>query len=251
MIELNKIYNEDNLITMGNMVDSSVDFILTSPPYNIRLNFRSKNGEYKKRGDSTRNKYLEYDDCLDMTEYYSFIKKCILEMLRVTKNYVFFNIQLLTGNKSALFKIIGDFSENIKEIIIWDKCSAEPAALDGVLNSEYEFIIVFSKIGVQVRQFQDIMFGRGSQSNIIRVKKEINNYAEHHTAIMPLKLARKIILAFTKEGDLVYDPFIGMGTTAMACVKEKRNWIGSEISKVYSLLAKKKIDSYLSQTQLF
>lgn len=249
--EINIIHNEDCLKTMSKMDDNSVDFVLTSPPYNIRLNYRSKDGVFKKRGDSTRNKYLEYDDCLDMGEYYSFIKERVSEMIRVSKNYVFFNIQMLTGNKQALFRIMGDFANNIKEVIIWDKCSAEPSALDGVLNSEYEFIIVFAKKSIEVRQFQDVMFNRGSASNIMRVKKEGNSQSEHHTAVMPSMLARKIILKFTKEGDVIYDPFMGMGTTAISAIREKRQWIGSEISKEYCELSEKRIAPYLMQATMF
>jgi len=250
MIEINKIYNEDCLETMIKIPDESVDLVLTSPMYNIRLNYRSKDGEYKSRSDSTRNKYLENDDCMDMMEYYEWLETRLVQMLRITRNYVFFNIQLLTGNKLALFRILGDLAKYLKEVIIWDKTSAEPSALDGVLNSEYEFIFVFSKTGTQVRQFQDYMFKRGSVSNIWRIQKERNDFAEYHNAIMPSKLARRIITTFSKPDSLVYDPFMGSGTTAIACIKTGRNYIGSEISPIYCEIAEKRIKQELSQLKL-
>ena len=232
------------------MDDSSVGFIFTSPLYNIRLNFRSKEGGYKPRSDSTRNKYMDNDDCLPMLEYYEMLKNRISEMLRVTSNYVFLNIQLLTGNKLALFKVIGNFAESLKEIIVWDKTSAEPSALDGVLNSEYEFILVFAKTGVPVRQFQDVMFKRGSVSNILRIPKESNIYSGYHNAVMPQKLARTIVSTFTKADDIIYDPFMGSGTTAISCIKTGRSFIGSEISPKYCDIANKRIEQELSQLKL-
>lgn len=250
MIEINKIYNGDCLETMARMGEGSVGLVLTSPLYNIRLNYRSKDGEYKSRSDSTRNKYLDNDDCMDMMEYYGWLKERISEMIRITRNYVFFNIQLLTGNKLAIFKLLGDFAENIKEVIIWDKMSAEPSALDGVLNSEYEFLFVFSKTGTQVRQFQDFMFKRGSVSNLWRIQKERNEFAEYHNAIMPSKLARRVVANFSNEGDLIYDPFMGSGTTAIACIKLGRNYIGSEISPKYCEIAEKRIKQELNQLKL-
>jgi site-specific DNA-methyltransferase (adenine-specific)/modification methylase len=232
------------------MDDSSVSFVFTSPLYNIRLNFRSKDGGYKPRSDSTRNKYLDNDDCLPMLEYYEMLRGGLREMLRVSKNYVFINIQLLTGNKLALFKLIGEFAESLKEVLIWDKTSAEPSALDGVLNSEYEFILAFAKTGVPVRQFQDIMFKRGTVSNILRIPKELNISSDYHNAVMPSKLARTVINNFTKENDTIYDPFMGSGTTAIACLKLGRNFIGSEISPKYCDLANKRIENELKQLKL-
>jgi site-specific DNA-methyltransferase (adenine-specific) len=59
------------------------------------------------------------------------------------------------------------------------------------------------------------------------------------------------IVNFSKEGDLVYDPFMGSGTTAKAAHIYKRKWIGSEISKEYVLKANKRLKPYLQQTTLF
>ena len=52
---------------------------------------------------------------------------------------------MIAGNKDALLKLIGNYFGNLKEIIIWDKINAEPAINDNVLNSQYEFLLVFSE----------------------------------------------------------------------------------------------------------
>jgi DNA modification methylase len=63
----------------------------------------------------------------------------------------------------------------------------------------------------------------------------------NHPAPFPLKLAKKIIVSSTKEGDLVYDPFMGSGTTAKMSILNNRNWIGSEISSEYCNIIEERV----------
>jgi site-specific DNA-methyltransferase (adenine-specific) len=58
-------------------------------------------------------------------------------------------------------------------------------------------------------------------------------YGTKHPAAFPLELAKDHIFSWSNEGDLVYDPFMGSGTVALACIKMNRQWIGSEISTIY------------------
>ena len=69
--------------------------------------------------------------------------------------------------------------------------------------------------------------------------------------MFPEKLAADHIWSWSNEGDLVYDPFMGSGTTAKMAHLYNRNWIGSEISSEYVELANKRLDPYLRQTSLF
>ena len=105
--------------------DNSVDLVLTSPPYN--MNLRIRNGKYCSRQivKEISTKYKSFDDNLPMDDYFEFNKRVINECLRVS-DLVFFNIQMLTENKPALFRLMGEFSNNIKEMIVWDKmqCTA-------------------------------------------------------------------------------------------------------------------------------
>ena len=79
----------------------------------------------------------------------------------------------------------------------------------------------------------------------------VDNIAFNHPAIFPDKLAEDCIYTWTKERDLVYDPFMGSGTTAKMSHIWKRNWIGSEISREYCDIANKRIQPYLAQQVLF
>jgi DNA modification methylase len=144
---------------------------------------------------------------------------------------------------------MGYFSDNIKELLIWDKLTGEPAMLPGVLNSVFELILVFSNDSPEKRLFSDSSW-RGTVDNIIRNKKNFDVKSNHH-AIMPIDLPRRILNIWSKEGDLIYDPFMGYGTTAIACIREKRNWIGSEISEENCRMANKRIEPFLIQGSLF
>jgi DNA modification methylase len=78
-----------------------------------------------------------------------------------------------------------------------------------------------------------------------------NPFAKEHKAIMPLDIPRMFMQKFGNENDLWYDPYMGTGTTAVAAIEEKRNWIGSEISQEYVNIANKRLQPYLDQQTLF
>lgn len=249
-IEVNCIYNESNLETMKRMPDNFADLIVTSPPYNINLRIRGN--EYCRRSKNESgpcNKYENFTDDMDIDEYYEFQETVISEMLRVSKQS-FYIVQLVTGNKEAIFKLLGRFCKEIKEFIIWDKKLAEPAIMDSVLNSEFEIIIVFDKETSRQRMFKNGNFDRGTLSNIFRIAKSEAG-AEKHKATFPLKLPKTIIKYFSSEGQIIYDPFMGLGTTAIAAIDLKRNWVGSEISKEYVQIAETRIKNKLSQPTLW
>jgi len=250
MIELDTIFNEDCLIGMQRIPDGSVDCCITSPPYNFNL--RIHYGEYGGWGSTDPNKYGNMlSDRLPIDEYFEWQKQCIEEMLRISKNLVFYNIQLITGNKVALCKLLGHFAENVKEVMIWDKINAEPAIQERVMNSMYEFVIVFAKQNAIARQFDVFNAGRGTFSNVIRLQKNHQRQGINHKAVFPLQLPQTLIRNFTMEGDTVLDPFMGSATTAIACIKEKRHYIGFELNKEYYDKACERIRNEQAQMTLF
>jgi len=246
-MEIDKIYNMDCLEGMRQIPDGSVDLVVTSPPYNFNL--RIHYGKYGGWCDKDPNKYGGMmNDRLPMEEYFNWQRDCINEMLRVSKGLVFYNIQMITGNKVALCKILGEFADKVKEVIIWDKKNAEPAIKEGVLNSQYEYIIVFDKANAIARQFDTFNSGRGTVSNVWQIGKNTERSIKNHSAMFPLELPSKIMRLFSNDGDLVLDPFMGAGTTAVACVNEKRHFIGFELNREYFEKACKRID--IEQRQL-
>ena len=236
----NIIYHESCLETLSRLEDDTIDLVITSPPYNMRR--RVSKGKLISRGnDNTEfsQKYTEFADNLPTEEYLEFHSKVLSECLRVS-NRVFYNIAVVAGSKQALFQMIGKFAESLKDIIIWDKGHGQPAMQEGVLNRQFEFILVFEKDYPISRMFRkDVYFKRGTLSDVWKMPRE--KHAKGHQAVMPTKMVKTILENFSAEGDLVYDPFMGAGTTAFVCEQMNRRWIGSEISEEYVALARQRV----------
>ena len=228
---INTIFNESCIDTMKRIPNDFVDVVITSPPYN--MNLRIRNGEYCSRQivKEISTKYEDFSDNLPIEDFYEFHSTVLKELLRIS-NLVFYNIQIVTGSKRAFFKMIGEFSENLKDIIIWDKRYAQPAIGEQVMNRRSELILVFEKDYPISRQFRSATFKRGTLDDVWVIDRERSN-VEGHGATFPQKLIFTILENFSKEGDVVYDPFMGTGTTAAVAKKIGRKYIGSEISKRY------------------
>ena len=244
-MQINKVYNENCLDTMAKMPDKFVDLVVTSPPYNMRT--RIRNGQYTTREKSEHfsKKYKHFDDAMPINEFYEFHKSVLTELLRVSK-IVCYNFQIVTGSKEAFFKIIGDFNKDIKDIIIWDKGSGQPAMHGMVLNSCYEMILILEDDKRAGRAIQNAKFKRGKMNNILRIGRG-KKASDIHGAIFPEQLPFELINAFSEKEALIYDPFMGSGTTAKMAIANNRNWIGSEISSEYCDI----ISERIKQTKLF
>ena len=248
-MQLNTIYHESCLQTLSRMDDDFVNLVITSPPYN--MNLRIRNGKYCSRQvknkhnekvDEFSNKYNYFSDNLPIDEYYDFHLKVLKELLRVSP-IVFYNIQIVTGSKRAFFKIIGEMSDYLKEIIVWDKTHAQPAMQQQVLNRQSELILVFDKYNAISRQFKNANFERGTLNDVWQIKRDTYKSPEKtHSATFPEALIEKIILNFSNENDIVYDPFSGLGTTALVASKNNRKYIGSEIIQEYIDISNNRIN---------
>ena len=236
-----KLLLGDCLERMKEIPDGSVDAVFTSPPYN--MNLRIRNGKYCSRQivKEISTKYNNFTDNKGMDEYFDFNKKVILECLRVADT-VFYNIQILTGNKPALFRLMGEFHDKIKEFIIWDKINSQPAVGEGVMNSQFEVILVLQNSKPESRAFSSAQFGRGTLSNLWGIKRGRKIHKDHG-AVFPEALASKVIDNFVSKGGVVLDPFMGTGTTGVACVNTGRDFIGVELDKGYFDIAEKRINA--------
>jgi site-specific DNA-methyltransferase (adenine-specific) len=239
LFELNKIYCENNLETMARMPNNFIDIVITSPPYN--MNLRIRNGSYCSRQivKEFSTKYKDFNDNIPIDEFYELHSKIIRELLRVSE-IIFYNIQIVTGSKRAFFKIIGEFSEQLKDIVIWDKGASQPAMCSGVLNRQSELILIFDKKNAISRKFKKSNFKRGTLGDIWNISRG-KKIDKSHGAVFPEKLVSTILENFSDEGDIVYDPFMGLGTTAVVCKKLNRNYIGSEISLEYIEIIKNRL----------
>ena len=214
-MELNKIYNMDCLEGMEQMGDNEVDVVITSPPYN------------RKRND----KYSNYDDILSDEDYKKLLYRVIENSMRISKTYVFFNIQKNYYNKEIVYELFAKYSKNIVETIIWGKNNPMPGAGNSITNS-YEFIIVFSNKKTSLKS------NTTYTKNLIMTNVYSKNpYKKIHKAVMNPEVAEFLIENFTQEGAIVFDPFTGVGTTAYESKIRNRKYLGFEINKEYCDIA--------------
>jgi site-specific DNA-methyltransferase (adenine-specific) len=247
MFELNKIYNEDCIDTMKRIPEGSIDCMLTDIPYGVTM----------CEWDKLPNLQLIWD-----------------EWNRIVKPNGAF---IFTCKQPMTTDLINSNRDNFKYELIWFKDRAS-----GFLNANimplpnHENIIVFyrkqptynpQKYNGQKSHSMGKTKNSQSKSKVYGdfIKKEnISDekmpktilyyqqpFPQIHNTQKPVNLFRYLIKTYTNENETVFDGYMGSGTTAIACIIEKRNFIGSEISKEYCKIAEKRIVPYLAQTSLF
>lgn len=235
-MEKNKIYNEDCLDTMAKMPDNFIDLTITSPPYNL--------GEKHHTGNNKFEAYDVYSDNLPEADYQELQIQVLNELYRINKE----GCSLMYNHKNRLkggfqitpYEWLLKTKWNIKQELVWfngsqnfDKCRFYPMT---------ERIYWLSK-GKDTNFFNVI-----NQHDLI--KDNAMGISGKHKRAFPLVLAQRFAMCFA-GAKLIYDPYMGSGTTAIAAIKEGRDYIGSEISPEYTKLANNRIAIELSQTKLF
>lgn len=244
-METNIIYNEDCLVTLSRMEDNSIDLIVTSPPYN--KNFYATSSGKSASWSAMRGRqipYDEYSDSMKPQDYENWQKKIISECIRVLKpsGSLFYNHKdILVGGGIVSPSYVYDF--NVHQQIIWDR--GRTPALD-----QHYFFPITEYIYWIVKDKKEFFFDK-NKSVFKHTIWRMNPDKNPHPAPFPYIMAANIINCCSKEGDIVYDPFMGSGTTALASLKLGRQYIGSEISEKYVSMANEKIKIEKSQLTLF
>lgn len=234
--------NYQNEVIYGNasdvlreLDDNSVNIVFTSPPYNT--------------GGSGKNKdmYAEYGDNLTDENYYNLLDRTLNECLRVCDGGVFYNLNYMSNNKEALFKWLWKNSENLREIIIWDKEISQPP-IGNILAKKYEFIFLFTKDkSFEINNFRANKGYRYKKqfgpwiSNILTLRPNDTEYSNIHRAAFPKSLPSIFIDIYTKPGDVVLDPFCGTGSTLVAAKDLGRDYIGIDISNRYCGISRNRL----------
>lgn len=246
MIELNKIYNEDCMQTLSRMDDNSIDLIITSPPYNKNAYATDKGPSLSWGAMRGRQiAYDKYDDAMEPSEYEAWQKRVILECLRVLKptGSMFYNHKDVIANGVIIHpKWVYDFP--IHQMIVWNRKSS-------LANDPHYFQPITEYIWLIAKEPKNVFFDKDKaafRQTVWNINFEVNT---DHPAPFPLLLVKNIIVSCSKEGDAIYDPYMGGGTTALACALEGRNYIGSEISEKYVAMAERRINEAKSQLTLF
>lgn len=240
------LYHGDALESLTILKDSGMRFAITftSPPYN--LGYGVKYGRYISRPYGRNQKYLRFADALTVDEYFRY-HRAVLRLCMDISRYVFWNVQLVSGNKEAVFKIFGEYAGCIRDVVIWDKKSGEPAMSPGVLNRVTELILIFSASAQPGRKFPDVFFERGNLDDIWRIPRERNRFSDRHRAIQPVALPEVAIRYWTKENETILDPFCGTGTTLVAAVKNHRKAVGIDQDLTYLKISQQRVLSELQK----
>ena len=213
MIETNKIYCEDNLVTMSRIPDNSVDLIVTSPPYNKGF-YASKNAKQSKVWNNLNGRKIAYDCCTDdMTpeDYEAWQREIISECMRILKP----SGSLFYNHKDVIYKglIVPPkwvYDYKVRQQIIWDRASSP------MIDPHY-FMPVNEWIYWIVKDEKEVYFDKEKsafRTNIWRMNTDKNP----HPAPFPLLMARNIVSCACPAEGIVYDPFMGSGTTALATI---------------------------------
>ena len=221
-MELNKIYNEDCLVGMKRIPDGSVDCIVTDIPYN----------ECNRTDNGLRN--LDKDkadigifDVAMLTE----------NLCEKTKG----SIYMFCGfNQVSTIRQVMSQKGLSTRIVVWEKTNPSPMNGNNIWLSGIELCVFGKK--------SKATFNLHCKNTVLRYPCGVNKI---HPTQKPIELMRYIVNASTKEGDIVLDPFMGSGTTAIACIREKRNYIGFEKSEEYWRKSMERIRNELSQQTLF
>ena len=239
-MEIDKIYNMDCLEGMKQIPDGSIDLIVTDPPYildNQGGGFYN-NSNYGYHGNS-RHVMKDIADIKD-----GFNTDILDELCRITKkiNMYFFCSQRQIPLYLDYFVTKRGCNWNL---LTWHKTDPVPACGNKYL-SDTEFCLFFREKGVP-------LFGTFDTKHTYWVTPLNREEKEQwgHPTIKPQYMIQQLIINSSQDGQTVLDPFMGSGTTAVACIKEKRHFIGFELNKEYYDKACKRIDAAQRQLTLF
>ena len=245
---INKIFNSSSK-NMKDLPDKSVHLMITSPPYNVGK---------------------DYDEDLSLSEYLTLLKDVLKETKRVlvTGGRVCINVANL-GRKpyvplhSHIIQIMSELGFLMRGEIIWNKSSSAgsstawgswKSAKNPTLRDVHEYILIFSNDNYS----RDKTDKKDSitKENFMEFTKSIWTFPAvsarkiGHPAPFPEELPKRLIELYSFEKDIILDPFMGSGQTAIASLKSNRNFVGYEIDKKYCELAEKRINEIVEQTKL-
>lgn len=255
-VNLNTIYNENCLDTMARMPDDFVDMVVTSPPYD---DMRKYDG----------NTFSEFEQIAK--ELYRVLKKGGV-VVWVIADQTVQGDETGTSFKHALyFKELGF---NLFDTMIYLKPPRGAVGNNKTYWQTFEYMFVFSKGNPKTinlikdreniearagdsgtKRLYDGTLSKRNRSGYEKFGRRTNvweyyvgkghsasdNFAYEHPAIFPEKLAEDHIISWSKKGEIVYDPFMGSGTTAKMAIINNRKFIGSELFNEYCKVARKRI----------
>jgi site-specific DNA-methyltransferase (adenine-specific) len=247
---LNKIFCKSSE-NMNEIPENSVHLVVTSPPYNVGK---------------------EYDQDLTLSEYREFLKRVFSEVKRVLVPGGRLCINIANLGRKPYIPLHAFIIQDMLELgflmrgeIIWNKAGGGASSTawgtwlspkNPTLRDQHEYILIFSK-DTFVRENPYNRKSTITRDEFLEYTKSIWTFPAvsakkvGHPAPFPVQLPYRLIQLYTFEGEVVLDPFMGSGQTAIAALKTNRYFVGYEINPEYVKLAEKRIKLFISQPKLF
>lgn len=229
-----KLYNDDCLNVLKEIEDNSVDFILTDPPYNI-----ARDNNFHTMGRKGID-FGEWDKGFDLFSYIDLLPRVCTK----NANVVIFNSWTNLGE-------IAKYAESkgfvIKDMLRWEKSNPMPRNRDRRFVVDYEVAVWLTMPKAKWT------FNRQSETYdrpLFKGSLVSGNEKTAHTTQKPIWLMKEILQVLSNEGDTVLDPFMGSGSTGVACKELNRNFIGVELDKQYFDIAESRIDNVETKESL-
>ena len=214
----------DCLHLLKQLPNKSIDLVVTDPPYVIENKggglYTQEEKQYAKQLEGIKN---------------GFSTEVLDELCRVMKKI---NIYLWCSQKQ-LFPLIRYFVECEKcnfNLITWHKTNPVPACGNKYLT-DTEYCLFFREKGVKIYGEYSTKF-----TYYVTPLNQKDKKLYNHPTIKPLDIIQNLVVNSSMEGDLVLDPFLGSGTTSVACVNTNRHYIGFELDPQYYNIACKRLD---------
>jgi DNA modification methylase len=259
---INRIHHGRCEDLIRDLPDESIDLVITSPPYNVDLG----NNKYNKNPYDLYNDNKEHQEyILWLCDIFGMIKPKMVYGGRVCINVGDGKNGAVPTHSDITQFMTRDLKYIIKTTILWDKHQIGNRTSWGSWMSPknpsfptpFEYIMVFcnedqskdgDKEGVTLTREQ---FVTNSLAIWEFAPENQMNKKYGHPAMFPLELPYRLIQQLSYKGDVVLDPFSGMGTTCLAAAMLDRSWIGFEMSEEYVEKSKRRINRYVDQSRIF
>lgn len=236
MIKENEIYLMDCIEGMKDIPDGSVDLLLTDPPYNVSSDLKIVDTRGKNGNRIIDYNFGEWDKFTDK-DYYEFM----LSFLDISTQTMKDGANFVSWIAKEYLPIYIDYWKikkwKIKDVLVWVKTNPVPQLRKVKFQQATEFCFW----GVKGDINGTFNYQLGQHPNCFRRPILGGHERTAHPTQKPMDITKTIISYLSNENDLVLDPFLGSGTTAVACKQLGRRYIGFENNQEYFDIAKKRL----------
>ena len=223
-----RLYNDDCLEVLKNIPDNSIDLIVTDPPYRTTSRGSAGNSGGMLQKDINKKGQVFAFNNIDCQAYAP-------KFFRVLKDGSHCYVMTNHINLLHMLNTFIDYDFHFIKSLIWDKGNK---IMGQYYMSQFEYILFFRKgKGVRINNC-----GTSDILKIPNIKTKNTDGKNIHDTEKPIELMEILIANSSKENQFVLDPFMGIGSTGIACVNTNRNFIGIEIDKGYFDIAEKRIN---------